>query len=91
MDKEPDGNKCNHPPEKIRDYIVENYPVFANASGINIGVLGNHYRVIVTDSQKVNHTLHIDPQEIDQAADEKIARAIRARQQSRDEDQDRER
>lgn len=43
---------------------------------MSIGVLGGNYQVIVTDTQHVNHTLKIDPKEID--ADRKKKRWQRA-------------
>lgn len=62
-----------HSPEEIRDYIVRNYPELANGRGMSIGVLGGRYRVAVTDSQDITHTIKIDPKQID-AEREKLAR-----------------
>lgn len=55
-----------HSDKEIGDYIARNYPELkANTVGMSVGVLGGNYRVVVTDSQHVNHTLKIDPKEID--------------------------
>ncbi len=54
-----------HSREEIREYIARNYPELANARSVSIGLLGSVYRVAITDSQRVDHTIHIDPKEID--------------------------
>ena len=55
-----------HSQKEIGDYIARKYPELkGNTVGMSIAVLGGNYRVIVTDSQHVNHTLKIDPKEID--------------------------
>jgi hypothetical protein len=49
----------NYVPERrMKAYIKRNYPELAGCE-IAIGVLGNYYRVIVTDPLSVNHTLRI--------------------------------
>lgn len=65
-DKNAAARSTNHSPEEIRDFIVRNYPDLANARGMSIGLLGNIYRVVVTDGVHVNHTLKIDPRSIDE-------------------------
>jgi hypothetical protein len=56
----------HHSPKEIGDYIARNYPELKGSTvGMSIGVTGGNYRVIVTDAQHVNHTLKIDPKEID--------------------------
>jgi hypothetical protein len=60
----PEGEQHSH--KEIGDYIARNYPELKGSTvGLSIGVLGGNYRVIVTDSQHVNHTLNIDPKEVD--------------------------
>jgi hypothetical protein len=55
-----------HSQKEIGDYIARNYPELkGNTVGMSIGVLGGNYRVIVTDTQHVDHTLKIDPKKID--------------------------
>lgn len=55
-----------HSPKEIGDYIERKYSELkGNTVDMSIGVLGGNYRVVVTDSQHVNHTLKIDPKEID--------------------------
>ena len=44
--------------EKIRAYIEEQYPELTGGE-ISIGLLGNHYRVMVKDQAHVWHTIHI--------------------------------
>ena len=43
---------------RMKAYIKRNYPALAGCE-IAIGVLGNYYRVIVTDPLNVVHTLRI--------------------------------
>ena len=43
---------------RMKAFIKRNYPAFAVCE-IAIGVLGNYYRVIVTDPLNVVHTLRI--------------------------------
>ncbi len=45
-------------PEEIRAFIDEEYPELAGRQ-ISIGLLGNHYRVIVKDAVHILHTIHI--------------------------------
>ena len=59
-----EGEQHSH--KEIGDYVARNYPELkGNTVGMSIGLLGGNYRVIVTDTQHVNHTLKIDPKEID--------------------------
>ena len=51
----------NHPlatPEEIRAFIDKEYPELTGGR-ISIGLLGDHYRVVVEDTSCVLHTIHI--------------------------------
>jgi hypothetical protein len=45
-------------PEEIRAFVEKEYPQFTGGR-ISIGLLGDHYRVVVEDASHVLHTLHI--------------------------------
>ena len=51
----------NQPPasrEEIREFVEKEYPALT-AGRISIGLLGDHYRVVVEDASHVRHTIHI--------------------------------
>lgn len=54
-----------HSRDEIWDYVSYNYADLRQAKNLAIGIQGGIYRVIVTDQFQVNHTLKIDPKEID--------------------------
>jgi len=54
-----------HSEDEIWDYISHDYPELANAKQWAVGWTGGNYRVAVIDQSNVNHTLKINPKEID--------------------------
>ncbi len=54
-----------HSPDEIWGYISHNYVELRTAQDVAIGCQGGRYRVVVTDQFHVDHTLKIDPKEVD--------------------------
>jgi hypothetical protein len=75
-----------HSPEEIREFLNRNYTEMDNIRGMSIGQVGRIYRVVLTDVFHVNHTIKIDPKDIDadreRALKEKALDPIAARKEA---------
>ena len=52
--------------EEIRAFVQKEYPELTGGR-ISIGLLGDHYRVVVEDASRVLHTIHIPLETLEQA------------------------